>query len=1178
MTAKRPYSQLLFYFKSFKQYVVLLALLILLIGAINIFINQKFYQKKLADKLNEKAGIELLFDNLHINLFSGLITGENINVTLHKTGLKMALSQFKIQFKPWQFLLFKIRLRTVEADRIFIDMSEVIKKTSDPEKKAPSTLPTFLKRLSLNYAKINQLFINRGEGGFIALDDIRLESNFSNVLTNQPMMLSAKNLSAITPKVQNFIDQVTLKGYFVLDLSKEHLLSQTESKGNIEIRNFLLAIDKKPKPWLTNPAWDNDLEPILLQHFDAPLPKHKTYLFLKEVSFGTKLLHEQLTIDNLKIHFGEAKLSGSIHWNVGSEKFSLQLAAPEPLPISKLPLGQAQLRTAFQGLKFNLEASGNLKTLTNNDIKLTLNATGTGNQVHPEAGDLHITLNSHLRNSLFTTDDLTAKLADGVIYAGGIFNLENKSVGLKFKSENFDVQTVIRLFSTINIPALANGQGFVQGSILDPRIEADLTSANAAYEFLNFGAATAKLRIENKNLNLAVNSQNSDVGVSSLSLSINNVYDSFAQILNLKTEFKDLAVEKLINTQNIKGLASGNFDLKRSENRNLGSGFALVTNLKFFDHDYGKVSAPFVLKNKHLELSPIEMEFFDPVITFKSAKGLQFDFNELGYTFSGTVVNDFTVKGEFRKAQKQLLNIQGEAKNLSLIFLEPFYPIDFSSATTTAQFRGQYHIYEPLASEFDAKVTALNLETPDGDIVLNKPANMSYKNKIFGLQHLEIKHGTGFALLDGTLGLENGTALKVTGQVDVNPWAEMNPFVSYSENPISVDVLVKGETFKPDVFGKIKFQNDTVEFRKIPSDFEEMNGTLTFDGKKISSDDFRLLYSDGEIQVTGWLKHDYNVISNANFKLLGREIPVHMQNGMDLLTDMDLVIQGESNLKISGKMNIVQGQYSQNYGITNFIIKPQETFDVVDETRWAMLPINTEMAIEVKNTGEFLVKNNLAYLELNVDVDLLGSLKTPMLSGQVDFLNGKIHTLGVYFEEATGYAQFREGPVINPNINLKASTQIQNYSIIAHANGTLDNLKLLLDSNPTLDRKDIMSLLFYGQTSDQLVDNASNSFLQTAAITQLASALSQPLSRVAGLDYFNVSQRQETSLEATQRISIGKSLTQRLNLAFTSDLNNEDPERAIEMGFQVFDAFSLIFAKDFSDRYRLDLSLKFESY
>lgn len=437
--------------------------------------------------------------------------------------------------------------------------------------------------------------------------------------------------------------------------------------------------------------------------------------------------------------------------------------------------------------------------------------------------------------------------------------------------------------------------------------------------------------------------------------------------------------------------------------------------------------------------------------------------------------------------------------------------------------------------------------------------------------------GDGRFTLDGAFGLKNNSDLKIKGKIDFVPLVDFNPFISESENPIQVDLTLKEDLTKPKVYGTVSFENDAIRFRRMDVDLEEMNGKVRFEGNRISTDQIRFNYDDAPVKLSGWITTDYEQITSADLAIQGREVLFYPVSGMPLLSDINLKLIGGSELLLKGSINIVDGQYSRDFTLTNFILKA----DVDDEDpspTIAGLPLNTRYQLRIQNTGDLTIQNNVADLELNADLDLVGTFENPNLVGQVDFISGQINAFGIDFDNATGFAQFKKGKGLSPDVSITAKKEIQGYNISARIEGVLENLRLRLDSSPALSHREILSVIFYGATPDFLTNDTRRNFTQTAAISQLASILANPLEKLSGLDVLRVSSRRESSTDRIQRLAVGKKLSDRIDFAFTTDLGITDPERAFELRYQIFDNFYLIAAKDVvrENRYRFDFNYRFE--
>ena len=1175
---KLPYRV---YRKQILNIMILAGVLALILGLGNILINRKANQERIADFLYEKTQIRATFDDLKIHLFVGTISGDNIALDFKKNQFFLSLKRFKIHFNPIYFLVGKIKINAVVASQIYLDTSLL---TPSEKKERPKHIPNFLKNLKLTRAEIDQFYWNQGATGYLFVDKVRLASRFGSVFYKSPMTMQVEDLKYIGPKLHVFADEIKQDGFFIFDLSQPRIFDESRLTSKVEINSVLLALKKRRKPWLTTPGWDEDLNPVISRYYTHGIPDDQSYLYVKKLGVDFEKKRNHFTLNSFTTHLHDAVLKGKGEFNRKNGDFTLSLKTQNPISFSKLPLGQSQVRQAFDQFTLELAANGKAFNLNKNNLKINVSAKLIGNKNNPTLGDVDLSLDGKIFDSVLSADLLKIKLADGTITGKGTLELKTGISNTNFTCTHFDALTVMRVFSTVNIPAITDCKGSITEKLSNPRLQIAMTSQDAGYEFLHFGPAQGNLLLENKNLKLDVASTTGDFGQSHLELKIQEVFDSFKQIMDLKSAHSDVDVQKLLNSKSLKGRISGTFELKRRETVNSAHGEFSVKNFTFFDRDVGTVSTKLKLLNRHLSLNPITVELDEPKMQIASTKGLDFDFDEGGYRFSGQVLPEINLKGDFRKADREHIKLDLVAKEVPLKIFTNFLPFEPGKSVLSGDFGIKYHIYEPILSQMQGTLSKLLLTVPEGLIELTRSTSVGYSSKAFQFKSFELKAGNGRVILNGALGLAQNSTLKVTGGMDFNVISDFNPFISESDNPIEIDLIFREDIYKPKIFGKVVFKNDTMLFRNLLGDFEDITGTLNFEGNRIAFQNIHFFYDDAPMFAEGYVTTDYELLTGADLKLTGTEVPVHLTNGLNILTDLDLNLKGTGQLTLAGKVKIVEGQYNRDFGLTNFILKPREVeLDEESETgqqKFGLVPDTTKLALDVKNTGDFLIKNNLAELEMQADLEMIGTIITPELLGQIDFVSGEINAFGIDFEDATGYAQFKPGDALNPDVQLVAKKEIQEYEIHARVQGRSDNLRLRLDSTPSLDRREILAILFYGQTPDRLIGERRHQFTQTAAISQLASVLSKPINKISGLDVVEVSSRQVGSNTTVQRLSVGKSLSNRFNLLFTTDLGIEDPERAFELEYQLFDNFYFIAAKDIGDRdrYRFDISYRLQAY
>lgn len=1142
-------------------------------------LNDRANQETLATLLLEKTRIKADFKNLSISLFTGEFSGEDIALNFQKTDLSFELKKFSIRFNPLSFLIAKIDITAVFAEEIHLDTSHVT--PSEPDKTKSAQIPQFLRRLSLKRAAVDRFHWNQGVKGSLFVGKTRIKSRFGSLFFQSPTTMTVTDLKYLGAKIHFFTDRIVQDGFFIFDLSQPRIIDESRVAMRVDVTNILLSIAKKKKPWLTNPGFDADLTAEIKRRYPEAIPDDRSYLLLNRLVADFEKNRGSAILNSFLVDLDGSRLKGSGHFNRATGIAALKLSSDKPMPFSRLPFGQAQIRQAFDKFTLDLGVSGNVTSLERHDLNVSLKAGLIGNKTSEADGDVSVTINGAIKKAVLTTEAFSIAMNDGRIDGKGSLGLKDGAANVAFNCSKMDALTIVRLFSTVNIPAITDCQGSLTGNVKNPRLAISMSSADAGYEFLHFGPAHGDLLVDNGNLKLVVDSTSGDVGNSHLTLAIRDVFDSFKQATDLDTRHEGIDVRKLLKAQSLDGRISGTFSLKRRDTENTATGDFKATGFVFFARKVGDIATKIALKKRHLDVAPITIDVATPKITVVSQKGIAFDFDDTGYTLVGALLPELGIKGIFKKADRTHLKLDLDARSLPLKAFGSLLPFEPKEASLTGHFALDYAIYAPIDSRMKGQIGKLLLQLPEGDVVLERPASLDYDGRAFRFARMPLKIGEGVLTVDGAFGMEQNSSLHISGDVDFNAFADFNPFIAEADRPIAVDVTLKNDIMKPDVFGKAQFKGNSVSFRNLQAELDDIRGETRFDGKKISFGGMTLSYDDAPLSLDGFVTTDYAQISTAGLTLSGDEVPVHLENGLNALVDVDLKLAGASPIVISGKANVVEGQYNRDFGLANFIVRARDQNLGEERTRpFAMLPDATRIDIGIKNTGDFTIKNGLAELEMQADLKLVGTLAKPGVEGQIDFVSGKVNAFGIGFEDATGYAQFKRNDGLDPEISVVAKKEIQEYEIKAQAEGRLSNLRLKLDATPSLDRRDILALLFYGQTPDQLVGEKHHQFTQTAAISQLASVLSGPIGQLSGLDVVEVSGRQESSNATVQRLSVGKSLSQRLNLMFTTDLGVEDPERAVEMEYQLFDNFYFIAAKDVGDstRYRFDVSFRLQSY
>ncbi len=153
------------------------------------------------------------------------------------------------------------------------------------------------------------------------------------------------------------------------------------------------------------------------------------------------------------------------------------------------------------------------------------------------------------------------------------------------------------------------------------------------------------------------------------------------------------------------------------------------------------------------------------------------------------------------------------------------------------------------------------------------------------------------------------------------------------------------------------------------------------------------------------------------------------------------------------------------------------------------------------------------------------------LVGQVQTIRGTYDFQGRRFDiQRGGSLRFEGFQPPNPALDITGTRLINGVETRVHVGGSVRRPDLTLTSNPPLDQADILSLIIFGQPSNQLGEGQQVSLAQRASAIAsgfVASKLAQSIGSALNLDTFEI----QTSNEAGQTgatVTVGEQVGQRL--------------------------------------------------
>src|SRR5262249_29646967 len=120
---------------------------------------------------------------------------------------------------------------------------------------------------------------------------------------------------------------------------------------------------------------------------------------------------------------------------------------------------------------------------------------------------------------------------------------------------------------------------------------------------------------------------------------------------------------------------------------------------------------------------------------------------------------------------------------------------------------------------------------------------------------------------------------------------------------------------------------------------------------------------------------------------------------------------------------------------------------------------NMQFDVETKSAPDSRMEWPNAQLEMDASLRVRGSWDHPIMLGHIHILSGELVFRGNRYRVARGDMNFANPFQLNPEINVEATTTIQQYEVTLNFTGPADKLNLSYRSDPPLPGNDIITLL-----------------------------------------------------------------------------------------------------------------------
>lgn len=415
--------------------------------------------------------------------------------------------------------------------------------------------------------------------------------------------------------------------------------------------------------------------------------------------------------------------------------------------------------------------------------------------------------------------------------------------------------------------------------------------------------------------------------------------------------------------------------------------------------------------------------------------------------------------------------------------------------------------------------------------------------------------------LSGTIGFpgEKGEAAPLDLRLQSTlsaVWAELALPPGYDvEGYLDVLAVVRGTTDDPRLDGQGVIRDARLLIPDFPQALDEIEGVILFNRDAVLLDGLRAEMGEGVLRAAGRLDlpgsgpgpgregFDYR------FQVEADDVSVRYPEPFLLRGDANLSLAGNGSARqIRGRVTLERAFFVQDVQTETLPLLLQalerQRMEVVETDEFLAA---TQLNVEVVGPNALRVRNNVADLRGDIDLDVRGTLAAPIVFGQVEIEpGGKLIYSDNEYEVERFLLTFSNPNRIDPIIDLVARTEVRSYDITLNLSGTLDRLDTRFTSDEGLAELEVLALLFTGQEIDygrvrprapgeEGPEQALRA--QSFLAGQAASLVSRRVNTLFGFDRFRIDPQATESGGAVGgvRLTVGKRISRDLFVTYTTN-------------------------------------------
>lgn len=443
--------------------------------------------------------------------------------------------------------------------------------------------------------------------------------------------------------------------------------------------------------------------------------------------------------------------------------------------------------------------------------------------------------------------------------------------------------------------------------------------------------------------------------------------------------------------------------------------------------------------------------------------------------------------------------------------------------------------------------------------------------------HLRLK---GDARIGGRLDMT------VDGRIPLAVAKNFDDALTDATGVVTLEGSISGSMDVPQFDARIDLEKIGMTVPGLVQPIRDLNGRIHLNPESIQIETVKGFLDTGSFAVAGTIGLDHFEPVRIDLKINAGALPLEIRDTLAVIVNGDIQIKGNGrSAEANGEIILLEGLYYKDVNISLLQMASGATTrqrTVAQGTRSMTIPYfdTVNLNISIGHRQPFLAQNNLADFEISPALKIGGTLANPIVSGRAEVRDGTVTFQRKDFDIKKGVVYFVNPYRTEVEIDIDSEAQIRSWKINLAIKGTPDNLEFLLTSQPQEAEADILSLILFGRTAQELTAGEGGATRTTGQIMaeMIADTYGDDIKKSTGVDIFQLETTDGSDGEDAGgiKVTVGKHLSDRMTVKYAIETISGETKQWAIMEYKLLERILVNGAQSTSGLFGAELVYRIE--